>query len=79
MFTTFVKILRLINRCVGCFNFSYFLLSAGHVNIFFTINFKFNIMNIVVINASPRKRGNTAELCKNVVEGAENNDADVIY
>ena len=36
-------------------------------------------MNIVVINASPRKRGNTAELCKNVVEGAENNGADVKY
>lgn len=27
-------------------------------------------MNVVVINASPRKRGNTSELCKNVVEGA---------
>ena len=24
---------------------------------------KLNIMNMVVINASPRKRGNTAELC----------------
>ena len=43
------------------------------------MDFKCNIMNLTVINASPRKRGNTAELCKNVVEGAENNDADVIY
>ena len=36
-------------------------------------------MNVVVINASPRKRGNTAELCKNVVEGAMDNGADVEY
>ena len=28
-------------------------------------------MNIVVINASPRKRANTARLCKSVVNGAE--------
>ena len=34
-------------------------------------------MNIVVINASPRKRGNTAQLCKKVVEGAMDNGADV--
>ena len=33
------------------------------------------IMNVVVINASPRKRGNTAELCKNVAEGAMDNGA----
>lgn len=37
------------------------------------------IMNVVVLNASPRKRGNTAQLCKKVVEGAESNDADVEY
>ena len=36
-------------------------------------------MNLVVINAIPRKKGNTAELCKNVVEGAEDNGADVKY
>lgn len=36
-------------------------------------------MNVVVLNASPRKRGNTAQLCKKVVEGAESNDADVEY
>ena len=36
-------------------------------------------MNIVVINASPRKRGNTAELCKQVVEGAMDVGADVEY
>lgn len=28
-------------------------------------------MKLIVINASPRKKGNTAELCKKVVEGAE--------
>ena len=32
-------------------------------------------MNLTVINASPRKRGNTAELCNNVVEGAQSNGA----
>ena len=36
-------------------------------------------MNIVVINASPRKRGNTAQLCKKVVEGATDGGADVEY
>ena len=36
-------------------------------------------MNIVVINASPRKRGNTADLCKQVVEGAMDVGADVEY
>ena len=36
-------------------------------------------MNLTVINASPRKRGNTAELCKNVVEGAQSNGANVEY
>ncbi len=36
-------------------------------------------MRMVVINASPRKRGNTAELCKNVVEGAKDNGAKVEY
>lgn len=28
-------------------------------------------MNLTVIDASPRKRGNTAKLCKNVVEGVK--------
>lgn len=36
-------------------------------------------MNIVVINASPRKIGNTAESCKQVVEGAMDVSADVKY
>ena len=36
-------------------------------------------MKIVVLNASPRKKANTAELCKNVVKGAESNGADVEY
>lgn len=36
-------------------------------------------MNVIVINASPRKKGNTAELCKNVVEGARDKGADVKY
>ena len=36
-------------------------------------------MNLTVINASPRKRGNTAELCKNVVEGAQSNGASGIH
>ena len=36
-------------------------------------------MKIVVINASPRKRGNTAELCKNVIKGAQDNGADVEF
>ena len=36
-------------------------------------------MNVVVINASPRKKGNTAELCHNVVEGAKDSGADVEY
>lgn len=35
------------------------------------------LMNIVVINASPRKRGNTAQLCKKVVDGAMDSGADV--
>ncbi|WP_405272311.1 flavodoxin family protein [Methanobrevibacter sp.] len=36
-------------------------------------------MNLTVINVSPRKRGNTAELCKNVVEGAQSNGTNVEY
>lgn len=32
---------------------------------------------MIVINASPRKKGNTAELCRNVVEGAKSNNAEV--
>ena len=36
-------------------------------------------MNVVVINASPRKRANTAQLCKNVADGARDNGADVEY
>nr|WP_295001786.1 flavodoxin family protein [uncultured Methanobrevibacter sp.] len=36
-------------------------------------------MNVVVLNASPRKRGNTAQLCKKVAEGAKSNNADVEY
>ena len=43
------------------------------------MKYKFNIMTIVVINASPRKRGNTAKLCKSVVDGAIDNGADVEY
>lgn len=43
------------------------------------MNDKVYIMNVVVINASPRKRGNTAELCKNVVEGAQSNGASGIH
>ena len=43
------------------------------------MDFKCNIMNLTVINASPRKRGNTAELCKNVVEGAQSSGANVEY
>ena len=37
----------------------------------------FYIMNVVVINASLRKRGNTAKLCKSVVDGAKDNGSDV--
>ena len=36
-------------------------------------------MKIIVLNASPRKKANTAELCKHVVKGAEDNGADVEY
>ena len=36
-------------------------------------------MNVVVLNASPRKRGNTAQLCKKVVEGAKSINAHVEY
>lgn len=36
-------------------------------------------MNIIVLNASPRKRGNTAKLCQNVVKGAESKNANVEY
>ena len=36
-------------------------------------------MNVVVINASPRKRANTAQLCKKVADGARDNGADVEY
>ena len=36
-------------------------------------------MKVIVLNASPRKRANTAELCKCVVEGARSNGADVEY
>ena len=36
-------------------------------------------MNIIVINASPRKKGNTAKLCENVAEGSESKGADVEY
>ena len=43
------------------------------------MNYKFYIMNIVVINASQRKRANTAQLCKKVVDGAMDNGADVEY
>ena len=44
-----------------------------------TMTDKHYTMNIVVINASPRKRGNTAQLCKKVVGGAMDNGADVEY
>ena len=37
------------------------------------------IMNLVVINASPRKKGNTAKLCKKVVDGAMDNGANVEF
>lgn len=40
---------------------------------------RYPYMNIIVINASPRKRGNTAKLCKNVVKGAESENASVEY
>lgn len=43
------------------------------------MNDKSYIINVVVINASPRKRGNTAKLCKGVVDGAMDNGADVEY
>lgn len=43
------------------------------------MNNLYYIMNIVVLNASPRKRGNTAQLCKKVVDGAMDNGADVEY
>ena len=36
-------------------------------------------MNIVVLNASPRKMGNTSQLCKKVVDGAMDGGADVEY
>lgn len=36
-------------------------------------------MKIIVLNASPRKKANTAELCESVAEGAKNNNADVEY
>jgi len=36
-------------------------------------------MNIIVINASPRKKGNTSKLCKNVAEGSESKGSDVEY
>lgn len=36
-------------------------------------------MKAIVINASPRKRANTAQLCKSFVEGAESNNAEVEY
>ena len=36
-------------------------------------------MKVVVLNASPRKRANTAELCKSVVEGAKGKGAEVEY
>ena len=36
-------------------------------------------MNIIVINASPRKKGNTAKLCENVAEGSASKGADVEY
>lgn len=36
-------------------------------------------MKIMVINASPRKRANTAKLCKNVVKGVLDNNEDVEY
>ena len=39
------------------------------------MNYKSYIMNIVVINASPRKKANTAQLCKKVVDGAMDNGA----
>lgn len=37
------------------------------------------IMNVVVINASPRKKGNTAKLCKKVVDSAMDEGADVEF
>ena len=39
----------------------------------------FYIRNVVVINASPRKKGNTAKLCKKVVDGAMDNGANVEF
>lgn len=36
-------------------------------------------MNIVVINASPRKNANTSKLCQKVAQAAEDNDATVEY
>lgn len=36
-------------------------------------------MKVIVLNASPRKKANTAELCKQVVAGAEDNGAEVEY
>lgn len=36
-------------------------------------------MKVVVLNASPRKKANTAELCKCVVKGVEDNNSDVEY
>ena len=39
----------------------------------------FYSMNLVVSNASPRKKGNTAKLCKKVADGAMDNGADVEF
>lgn len=36
-------------------------------------------MNIIVLNASPRKDANTGKLCQKVVEGAEKENAEVEY
>ena len=36
-------------------------------------------MKVIVLNASPRKRANTAQLCKSVVEGAKSEGAEVEY
>lgn len=36
-------------------------------------------MKMIVINASPRKRANTAKLCQSVMDGAKLNNADVEY
>ena len=36
-------------------------------------------MKVIVLNVSPRKKANTAELCRQVVKGAEDNGAEVEY